>query len=286
MKAMFSLLLLSVALGAQTPQTPQPCDGLACWTSHNPNELAKSCAELPEAAKVTCLMNVVAPAEKWPTIVSTQLVLTQRQKEAFPQNAHIKLCGPDNHEGACYDPKLPNITNHLYGKSRESCEQGEGVACEPITGSYWVPIGKPVFECEGEPCPAPQIDPRHTSDECKNGMWPDGSCIVPGGINISGDNFRTTTDGVPLPITKIEPVTQPVLYCPEGWHVEVWHKAYCHNCGTFSINQGEGSSPLFTRGDSPAHYGPYSPPILITSDDNDTDKHHPAKCVVNHGGKH
>lgn len=49
--------------------------------------------------------NVVQPYDPtvWPGIASMQLVFSEAQQKAFPENAHIKPCGPDNHEGACYE---------------------------------------------------------------------------------------------------------------------------------------------------------------------------------------
>lgn len=81
-------------------------------------------------------------------------------------------------------------------------------------------------------------------------------------------------DQTPTPTTKIEPVTQPVLHCPDGWHVEVWHKGYDPNAyGEFA------PAPFFQKQGYPAAYGPYSPPLAITASDDATDKVHPARCV-------
>lgn len=85
----------------------------------------------------------------------------------------------------------------------------------------------------------------------------------------------TMVGQAPVPVTRIEPVTQPVLHCPKGWHVEVWHPAFCPDCAQFG--------PFFPPPDmksSPAEYEPYHPPIAITIDDHATDKEHPAKCVA------
>jgi hypothetical protein len=74
----------------------------------------------------------------------------------------------------------------------------------------------------------------------------------------------------PKPVTVIEPVTQPVLHCPSGWHVEVWHSAVPFYGATDSIFQSD-----------PDGYIPYSPPIVISFGIPDVD--HPDKCVRDPG---
>lgn len=81
---------------------------------------------------------------------------------------------------------------------------------------------------------------------------------------------------VPEPVTVIEPVTQPVLHCPEGWHVEVWHAARCYDCMTFNTEP-----PTPVKQNEPAGYGQYSLPMQITVSDDASSKEHPAKCVAN-----
>jgi hypothetical protein len=77
--------------------------------------------------------------------------------------------------------------------------------------------------------------------------------------------FQSTS--TPKPVTVIEPVMQPVLHCPSGWHVEVWHQAA-------PIYGGETDSILQS---DPDGYIPYSPPIVISFGIPDVD--HPDKCV-------
>jgi len=90
-----------------------------------------------------------------------------------------------------------------------------------------------------------------------------------------GYGQTSATQKAPEPITTIDPVTQPVLHCPDDWRVEVWHKAFCPDCATFGINQ------LTIPQGHPAEYGPYSPPIAVTIDDTATDREHPNRCVPN-----
>jgi hypothetical protein len=71
----------------------------------------------------------------------------------------------------------------------------------------------------------------------------------------------------PKPVTVIEPVTQPVLHCPSGWHVEVWHRAALPYGGLYAFPQG-----VDTDG-----YRPYSPPIVVSGHGDDFE--HPNKCV-------
>ena len=81
----------------------------------------------------------------------------------------------------------------------------------------------------------------------------------------------------PIPYTVVEPVTQPVLHCPVGWKVEVWHKAYCPDCAMFGVVPYGDS--LNVGGSVEAGYFPYAPPIQLTASNDATDAVHPARCM-------
>lgn len=86
----------------------------------------------------------------------------------------------------------------------------------------------------------------------------------------------------PTPTTTTEPLTRKVLHCPDGWHVEVWHNAYCPNCAVFTAVPAtiEAQTWGIPQGHS-AGYHPYSPPEPLMADDDNTNFYHPAKCVKN-----
>ena len=73
----------------------------------------------------------------------------------------------------------------------------------------------------------------------------------------------------PTPTLVTEPVTQQVLHCPNGWHVEVWHRSISPY-GGLAVE-----TPVDQDG-----YRRYQKPTVITAGDDSIDKQHPPKCVA------
>lgn len=95
-----------------------------------------------------------AVPQQYPTSATAQLVLDPAQAK-YPGNEHVRKCGPENHDGVCYDPTKQHLTYHIY-IHRENCEQWEGVQCTDTVDmngpGKWIPINKPVVTSE-EPQP-------------------------------------------------------------------------------------------------------------------------------------
>lgn len=91
---------------AEKPRAP--CPG-GCDDGWDVEENAYACVKdgltQPPSQK-SCAELGLKPA-KWPTIASVQIVLTQKQKDAYPSNAWMKPCGPDNQADGCYMPDPP-----------------------------------------------------------------------------------------------------------------------------------------------------------------------------------
>jgi hypothetical protein len=143
-----------------------------------------------------------------------------------------------------YIDGVPSITTSLY------CPHS---SYAPILVKNCPDLGRQ----SGEGCEIVQANQCYTSGK----GW--GSCTEEGAS--------------PEPITVIEPVTQPVLYCPDGWYVEIWEEAYCADCATFGIPPG----PFTLPQSHPAGYFPYSKPMVIMAGPNTKSKDHPPRCVRN-----
>lgn len=116
-------------------------DDLHWVTEAEWQSLMKRLADLEYKGAVFTGTGTAAPT-MWPTLGSAQLILDPVQAKD-PGNEKIKQCGPNNHDGACFDPSMPHVMERIYIQ-KNHCEAHEGVKCFQMVEG-WVPIGKPVF---------------------------------------------------------------------------------------------------------------------------------------------
>jgi hypothetical protein len=69
-----------------------------------------------------------------PVTATVQIQLTREQKEAYPSNSWMKLCGPDNRDAGC---EIPNSVPAMGDGDGPGPQWLHGQECE-ITGDYMV----------------------------------------------------------------------------------------------------------------------------------------------------
>jgi hypothetical protein len=81
---------------------------------------------------------------EFPQIVRAQIIMDPVQAR-YPGNEHVKQCGPQNHDNACFDPNLHHHNAHLY-TNLNTCQKWEKVECTEVALGWWIPVGKVVID--------------------------------------------------------------------------------------------------------------------------------------------